>query len=73
MHLACVCSAQSRTAAASCSVLATNGGRVESLGFVPSHTELNRDVLLRLGVPAAAIVMVGISARSASDQRAISA
>lgn len=34
-------------------------GRAERLGLIPSHTELNRDILLKLGVPAAAIVTFG--------------
>jgi len=34
-------------------------GRAERLGFIPSHTELNRDILLKLGVPAGAIVTFG--------------
>jgi uncharacterized SAM-binding protein YcdF (DUF218 family) len=34
-------------------------GRAESLGLIPSHTELNRELLLKLGVPDTAIVNVG--------------
>jgi uncharacterized SAM-binding protein YcdF (DUF218 family) len=34
-------------------------GRAERLGLIPSHTELNREVLLKLGVPEAAIAIVG--------------
>jgi uncharacterized SAM-binding protein YcdF (DUF218 family) len=34
-------------------------GRAEQLGFIPTHTQLNRDVLLKLGVPAAAIRDLG--------------
>jgi uncharacterized SAM-binding protein YcdF (DUF218 family) len=34
-------------------------GRAERLGFIPSHTELNRDVLLKSGVPESAIVTFG--------------
>lgn len=34
-------------------------GKAERLGLIPSHTELNREVLLKLNVPAAAIVTVG--------------
>jgi len=30
-------------------------GKAEQLGFVPTHTELNRDVLFKLGVPAEAV------------------
>jgi uncharacterized SAM-binding protein YcdF (DUF218 family) len=42
--------------------------RAERLGFVPSHTELNRDVLLKLGVPAAAIVTFGEHVSSTREE-----
>ncbi len=38
--------------------------RAEALGFIPSHTELNREVLLHLGVPASAIETFGESLES---------
>jgi uncharacterized SAM-binding protein YcdF (DUF218 family) len=34
-------------------------GRAERLGLIPSHTELNRELLLKLGVPETAIMTVG--------------
>lgn len=34
-------------------------GRAELLGFIPSHTELNRDILIKLGIPERAIVTFG--------------
>jgi uncharacterized SAM-binding protein YcdF (DUF218 family) len=34
-------------------------GRAELLGLVPSHTELNRNVLLQLGIPALAVRTFG--------------
>lgn len=34
-------------------------GRAERLGMIPSHTELNRQVLLKLGVPESAIATFG--------------
>lgn len=34
-------------------------GRAERLGLIPSHTELNRQVLEKLGVPDTAIVAIG--------------
>src|ERR1700749_1602155 len=33
-------------------------GKAERLGLIPSSTELNRDVLQKLGVPEAAIVII---------------
>ncbi len=38
-------------------VLVSNArkGRAERLGLIPTHTELNRDVLIKLGVPETAI------------------
>jgi len=43
-------------------------GRAESLGLVPSHTQLNRDVLLKLGIPAMAIVAFGESVSSTHEE-----
>lgn len=43
-------------------------GKAESLGFIPSHTQLNRDVLLRLGIPATAIVTFGESVSSTHEE-----
>ena len=43
-------------------------GRADSLGFVPSNTQLNRDVLLKLGIPATAIVTFGKSVSSTHDE-----
>jgi uncharacterized SAM-binding protein YcdF (DUF218 family) len=34
-------------------------GRAERLGFIPSHAELNRDILVKLGVPSSAIALFG--------------
>ena len=34
-------------------------GKAEGLGYIPSHTELNLDVLLKLGVPSSAIAIFG--------------
>ena len=34
-------------------------GKAERLGFIPSHTELNRDILLKLGVPPSSIAIFG--------------
>ena len=34
--------------------------QAEALGFLPSHTDLNRMVLIKLGVPEAAIEIFGI-------------
>jgi uncharacterized SAM-binding protein YcdF (DUF218 family) len=42
--------------------------KVEYLGFVPSHTELNRQVLLHLGIPATAITIVGRDNISTRDE-----
>jgi hypothetical protein len=44
--------------------------RVVSLGIVQSHTELNRQVLLRLGVPADAISTFGAANSSTADEAA---
>jgi hypothetical protein len=43
-------------------------GRAEGLGLIPSHTELNREVLLKLGVPPTAIVGVGDNVSSTHDE-----
>jgi uncharacterized SAM-binding protein YcdF (DUF218 family) len=43
-------------------------GRAEQLGFIPSHTELNRDVLLKLDVPATAIVTFGENLSSTQQE-----
>lgn len=43
-------------------------GRAERLGLIPSHTELNRDVLLELGVPETAIVTIGSDNSSTFDE-----
>jgi hypothetical protein len=41
--------------------------RAEELG-IPSHTELNREVLLKLGIPAMAIVGFGDNVSSTQDE-----
>ena len=41
--------------------------RAEELG-IPSHTELNREVLLKLGIPAMAIVAFGDNVSSTHDE-----
>lgn len=43
-------------------------GRAERLGMIPSHTELNRQVLLKLGVPETAIVTIGNDNSSTFDE-----
>ena len=43
-------------------------GKAEELGFIPSHTELNREVLLKLGIPAMAIVGFGDNVSSTHDE-----
>ena len=43
-------------------------GKAERLGFIPSHTSLNRDVLLKLDVPAAAIVTFGENLSSTQQE-----
>lgn len=43
-------------------------GRAERLGFVRSHTQLNSDVLVKLGVPAEAIVTVGQEVSSTREE-----
>jgi uncharacterized SAM-binding protein YcdF (DUF218 family) len=45
-------------------------GKAERLGFIPSHTELNRDILLKLGVPIAAIVAFGDNLSSTQQEAA---
>jgi uncharacterized SAM-binding protein YcdF (DUF218 family) len=42
--------------------------RAERLNFVPSHAELNRGVLLKLGVPTTAIALVGKDITSTRDE-----
>jgi uncharacterized SAM-binding protein YcdF (DUF218 family) len=42
--------------------------KAEGLGLVPSHTELNREVLLNLGIPATAITIVGKDITSTHDE-----
>jgi uncharacterized SAM-binding protein YcdF (DUF218 family) len=44
--------------------------RAEALGFIPSHTDLNRSVLLRLGVPAAAVATFGEDVSSTHQEAA---
>ena len=43
-------------------------GRAERLGLVPSHSQLNRDVLLKLGVPEAAIDTFGENVSSTHEE-----
>ena len=43
-------------------------GRAEGLGLIPSHTELNREVLLKLGIPSMAIVGFGDNVSSTQDE-----
>jgi hypothetical protein len=43
-------------------------GRSVTIGELPGHTELNRTVLLKLGVPAAAIEMFGTSNRNTMEE-----
>lgn len=45
-------------------------GRAERLGLVPSNTELNRDVLRKLGVPETAIVTIGDNNSSTRQEAA---
>jgi uncharacterized SAM-binding protein YcdF (DUF218 family) len=45
-------------------------GRAEVLGFVPSHTELNRSVLLQLGIPAVAVATFGKDVSSTREEAA---
>ncbi len=45
-------------------------GRASSLGLIPGHTELNRMVLLKLGVPEAAIENFGQANGSTEDEAA---
>src|ERR1700733_12252757 len=45
-------------------------GRAEHLGMVPSHTELNREVLLKLGVPETAIATFGEN-NASTEQEAV--
>ena len=46
----------------------TTRQRAERLGFIPPYTELNREVLLKLGVPATAIAIVGEEVTSTYDE-----
>jgi uncharacterized SAM-binding protein YcdF (DUF218 family) len=43
-------------------------GRAERLGLMPSHTQLNRDILLKLGVPATAIAFFGDNLASTKQE-----
>lgn len=43
-------------------------GRAERLGLIPSHTELNREVLRKLGVPDSAIATIGSDNSSTFDE-----
>jgi uncharacterized SAM-binding protein YcdF (DUF218 family) len=45
-------------------------GRSSRIGLIPGHSELNRMVLLKLGVPDAAIEMFGQANRSTMDEAA---
>jgi uncharacterized SAM-binding protein YcdF (DUF218 family) len=45
-------------------------GKAERLGLVPSNTELNRDVLRKLGVPETAIVTIGENNSSTQQEAA---
>src|SRR5215472_13094270 len=42
--------------------------RAVSMGAMPSHTELNREILLKWGVPAGAIETFGTANRSTRDE-----
>jgi uncharacterized SAM-binding protein YcdF (DUF218 family) len=46
----------------------TKLGRAARLGFVPSDTQLNRDVLLKLGVPESAVVTFGENLSNTHDE-----
>lgn len=43
-------------------------GKAERLGYIPSQTELNRDVLLKLGIPATVIVPFGEDLSSTAEE-----
>jgi uncharacterized SAM-binding protein YcdF (DUF218 family) len=45
-------------------------GKAERLGLVPSNTELNRDVLRKLGVPETAVVIIGENNSSTQQEAA---
>jgi hypothetical protein len=45
-----------------------DNARLVKIGALPGHTELNRKVLLILGVPDAAIEMLGIKNRNTQDE-----
>jgi uncharacterized SAM-binding protein YcdF (DUF218 family) len=42
--------------------------RATSIGAIPSHSELNREILLKLGVPADAIETFGTASRNTRDE-----
>ena len=42
--------------------------RAVSIGAIPSHTELNREILLKLGVPAGVIETFGTANRNTRDE-----
>jgi uncharacterized SAM-binding protein YcdF (DUF218 family) len=42
--------------------------RAVSVGAIPSHNELNREILLKLGVPASAIETFGTASRNTRDE-----
>jgi uncharacterized SAM-binding protein YcdF (DUF218 family) len=42
--------------------------RAVSIGAMPSHTELNREILLKLGVPAGVIETFGTANRNTRDE-----
>jgi uncharacterized SAM-binding protein YcdF (DUF218 family) len=46
----------------------TRKGRAERLGLIPAHTELNRDVLIKLGVPETAIGDFGDELSSTQEE-----
>jgi uncharacterized SAM-binding protein YcdF (DUF218 family) len=42
--------------------------RAASIGAIPSHSELNREILLKLGVPAGAIETFGTASKNTRDE-----
>jgi len=42
--------------------------RAASIGGIPSHSELNREILLKLGMPADVIETFGIASRNTRDE-----
>jgi uncharacterized SAM-binding protein YcdF (DUF218 family) len=42
--------------------------RAVSIGVVPSHTELNREILLKLGIPAGVVETFGTASRNTRDE-----